>query len=219
VNYLELVQAVHRESASGGTAPPSLTGLRGENLRLSEWVKQADLLIQELYVDWNFRWATSSIALLASNYLYPPLVDIGEFDRDTFRIDGEIVQAVNYLDAKKVERETTEGSPYQVVIMPDGTLRFDPTPAEAATFTFDYWTMPVSLVDADDISVIPERFHLAIVGKALMLYAEYENAPEIMQKGTIMFGEWLNKLQSNQLPGDRYMQNKAEDNVMTMWTE
>lgn len=219
MTYLELIQAVHRESGSGGTAPSSLTGLRGENLRLSEWVKQADMLIQEMYVDWNFRWNTTSISLGQGTFLYDPTPDIGEYDRDTFRIDGEPMLVSNYLDVKKVERETEEGVPYMVVVMPDGLLRTDPTPNAAATLTFDYWAKPIELSDADDISAIPERFHRVIIGKALILYAEYESAPEILQKGTLMLGEWLNKLESNQLPGDRYMHNKAEDNNMMIVVE
>jgi hypothetical protein len=219
LNYLQLTQALHRESGSGGVAPSTLVGVTGENLRLTQWIQQADLLIQELYTDWQFRWAQQTVALVADTYLYAPTDAVAEFDRKTFKVDGMSVECVNYLAVKSDVRETTTGSPYQVVIMPDGTLRTDPTPAASGSLTFDYWAPPVALAVDADISIIPARFHLAIVGKALMMYAEYEAAEEIMKKGLTMYAEWLNKLETNQLPGDRYMQNTAEGNDMMMCVE
>ncbi|MCB2130838.1 MAG: hypothetical protein KDE03_17670 [Rhodobacteraceae bacterium] len=219
MNYLELTRETHRESASGGTAPLSLTGITGENLRLANWVKQADLIIQEMFVDWNFRWAQQTVNLVADTPIYSPASEVAEFDRSTFRVNGMPVNCVSYLSVKRDTREDVPGAPYQVVIMPDGTLRPDPTPSEDGELTFDYWIPPVSLSDGEDVSIIPERFHLAIVGKALMLYAEYEGAEEILRKGASMYGEWIDKLKSNQLPGDRYMHNVAEGNELTIIVE
>lgn len=220
MNYLALVQDVHRESASGGTAPSTLVGVSGENLRLTKWVREADNYIQESFVDWKFLWSQDSITLVPGTYLYtPPGGDLGAFDRKTFKINGEPIGVVDYLEVKSSVRETSQGAVWRAVIMPDGTIRTDLTPAAADTLTYDYWVRPTELAVDGDVSAIPERFHRAIVGKALMSYAEYEGAPEIMELGKRMYSEWLLKLRSDQLPGDRYMHNKAEDNEMTIVTE
>ena len=51
-------------------------------------------------------------------------------------------------------------------------------------------------------------------------YAEYENAPEIMQKGQAMFAEWFNPLAAQHLPGRRHMHSAAEGNLdMTIRVE
>ena len=49
MNFLTLVQELHRESGSGGTAPTTLSGLRGENLRLKKWVEQGDTISKSVY--------------------------------------------------------------------------------------------------------------------------------------------------------------------------
>jgi len=229
MDFLTLVGEVHRESGSGGTAPTTLTGLRGENERLKNWTARAYLEIQEKFSDWKFLWNQHSMAITAGTALYNPLLagglslspnsNIGEYDRDTFFIGTDKLEVVDYLDVKSIAAPTTAGAPWQAVIMPDDGLRIDPIPDADATLTFDYWSTPVGLTNDDDEPVIPLRFHQAIIGKALIFYANYENAPEIRQTGEEMYMEWMQKLEADQLPGDRYQHVKAEGGNMVIEVE
>lgn len=229
MTFLELVGEVHRESGSGGTAPTSFDNLRGENLRLKNWVAKAYRDIQEKYVDWKFRWAQGTIDLSAGTAIYDPLPSgslslspdksIAEYDRDTFRLNGEQLAVVNYHAIKDEPLATTAGYPYRVVILPDDTLRFDPPPDQDYVVTFDYWVTPDVMGATTDEPIIPKRFHDVIVAKALMYYASYENAPEILQQAQLMMAELMPKLEADQLPGDRYMQQKAEGNEMVIEVE
>jgi len=104
--------------------------------------------------------------------------------------------------------------------MPDTTLRLDQTPDAVYTITFDYWAKALNFISSTendpDTTLIPERFHQAIVGKAMTYYAMYEDAPEILQRGQDKYSEWMPQLESNQLPGDRHMNSTAEGNDMVI---
>lgn len=229
MDFLTLVQTVHRESGSGGIAPTSLVGLKGENLRLQNWVAQADLEIQERHSDWQFLWSQTSITLEAGVNLYYPFPNgaltvipgssVAEYDRDSFFLDGSRLPVVNYLDVKREPLATDVGRPYRCVLMPSDTLRFDPPPDQAYSVQFDVWRTPIMMLQSADETPIPARFHLAIVGLALQKYAKFENAPEILQAGADMYAHWLMKLEADQLPGDRYMHSKSEDNMLDMYSD
>lgn len=226
MDFLTLVQEVHRESGSGGTAPTTLLDLRGENERLKNWVARAYLEIQELHSDWKFLWNQHSMEVLASQSIYNPLLgvglslspssQIGEMDRETFFLDGDKLTAIDYLEVRHIAVETTEGAPYQVVMMPDDSLRLDPPPTSDGTLIFDYWATPANLTNNADEPALPVRFHRVIIGKALIMYANYENAPEILKTGQEMYVEWMMRLESDQLPGDRYQHSKAEGGDMVI---
>lgn len=74
MDFLLLVQELHRESGSGGTAPTSLVDLRGENLRLKNWISRAYLEILEKHSDWKFMWQQYEMAIVESTSSYSPLL-------------------------------------------------------------------------------------------------------------------------------------------------
>lgn len=219
MTFLELVQALHLESGAGGQMPTTVTGQIGERGRLVDWIQQADLFIQNEFSDWKFLWGQHTFDTVDGVYQYAQVAGVGKPDRNTFFIDGEELYAYNYLDVKRIARIETQGKPYQVVIMPDGRYRFEHVPDQPYTITFDGWTTPLPMVNGGDNSLIPARFHHAIIGQALLYYAEYEAAQEVEKKGLRMFGLWHELLMADQLPGDRHMHTTAEDNEMVIVVE
>ena len=228
MDYLTLVQEVHRESGSGGVAPTTLVGLKGENLRLKQWVNTSYRHILRKYTDWKFMWAQSTFSTIVGQAGYNPL-DLGvtlapnsgirEYDRKTFFLDGEPLEVADYLSVKEEVLETANGTPYRVVLMPDDTLRLDPPPSAVQTVKFDYWGSIGNLIVNTDEPAFPVQFHEAIIGKALMYYASYENAPEIMAHGGEIYAEVFGALEADQLPGDRYVHRLAEGSDMVISVE
>jgi len=223
MTFMTLVTDLHRETGAGSVAPSTALDQVGEAGRLVDWIKQANLFIQNKHTDWLFLWSQESFVTVDGNDIETPPADLAGYDRDTFFIDGEPLEAVNYIEVKQEVRESGTGKPYRVVIMPDGTLRMDQIPNGAYTITYDYWTSAVGFSSGtendNDVSLIPERFHQAIVGLAMTYYAMYEEAPEILNRGQVKYMEWLPQLESNQLPGDRHMHSTAEGNDMVIEVE
>ena len=222
MTLLELVVELWRESGTGGPQPTTVVGQVGEANRLVQWVRQADLEIQQVHSDWNFLWGQDSITTVAdtSTYADPVPEGVSSYDEDSFVLDGTTpIEAVRYTEVKNEIRPTGTSQPTQVVILPNGTLRCDPTPNAAYTIAFDYWAKPQAMNNDNDESLIPAEFRQVIVGKALMHYAEYENAPEIMQKAQRMYTDWFGTLMSKNLPGQRDAHTQAENNEIVVTVE
>lgn len=223
--FLDLVQDLHRESGASGAAPGSVTGQKGEAQRLVEWVKMADIEIQNLHLDWKFLYAEESLTITDASDVYPPPADHRHYDRETFKLelaDGS-KKPLYVQDAIEVRSEIfydDKSEPWRVIIRNDDQLKFDEPPDQTYTCTYDYYTQPVELVNNTDTSTIPDYYRYGvIVGKALEYYADYEDAPEARRKAQLLLGFWLSKLEADQLPGQRYMHAQAEGNDLVVEVE
>ena len=63
--------------------------------------------------------------------------------------------------------------------------------------------MPTELTTDSQVSEIPPRFHRVITSRAKMYYAENEDAPEIMTGALAEFEDLIDKLESDQLSGQK----------------
>lgn len=204
--FLELVVDLHRESGAAGAAPTTVLNQRGEYNRLINWVRDADTYIQDLYENWKFMRKDYNEDTLVGNNILPAVQDVAWYDEGTFKLieNGEteenLIEVVEYDAIKNEIRDTETNVPYRVIIMSDSSLEVDPIPDAAHTIKCDYYQNAVEMTGNTDISVIPPRFHKAILGYGLMLYAGYENAKEIMDQGEKIFSMQLARLENNQLP-------------------
>lgn len=213
MTYLQLLQALHRDCGAAGAVPLAVTGLTGEVARLAGYVRQANEDIQNLWATWKFLWRQDSRALTPTDNTLDAPADFGDglWDLDTFRITpagdtlAQPILGAEYEEVRGEDLDTTTGTPWRAVVMPDGSLRFEGTPDAADTFTADYWRSPDpdELEAAADEPSIPARFHNVILGKAIMKYAEFEGAEEIMAKGQDLYNTYLPRLENSQLPNQR----------------
>lgn len=206
--YLQLLQDLHRESGAAGVAPSAVTGLRGEAARLAGYIVQADQLVQDLWVNWKFLWTqfTSSNTTTAGTATLAAPTNLNYWDFDTFRIvypgetDQHPIEAVEYNEIRTEVLDTSEATPARVIVMNDSSLRFEPVPNGIYTIIADYWKKPTLLAAASDISAIPPQYHLVILGRGLMLYGEFEDAPEVEKKGIRIYEQQLARLENRELP-------------------
>jgi len=222
VTFLDLVQNLWAESGTGGPEPYTVSGQVGELMRLVMWIHRADLEIQRAHNDWDFLWVPTSLLTVEGQQDYaPPADDIGVYDEESLYMDdGAALDVAHYLTMKGAPFDSTPGAPYRVTLLPDKGLRLEAVPDAEYTIKFDYFREPVPMeIDDDAISIIPEAYHNAILGRALMMYAQYENAPEAMQSGQQMYIEWMSSLQSRHLPGHRDMHRQAEGNFFRVEVE
>jgi hypothetical protein len=215
--YLELVQQLHVGVGAAGTTPQAVTGLSGEAQRLATWIQQADRYIQLKWVNWKFlrnefnaaNTTTASVATLAA----PTGIKYWDWKTFTIIYPGETekypITSVEYDKIKRNILDTSEGVPSRVIIMPDSSLMFEPVPDGIYTINADYYVRPTQLAANADISLIPEEFHDVILGRAEILYANFESAPEIKDQGEEIYMEQLALLENDQLPN----QNQSRFNT------
>ena len=211
--FLELVEDLHRECGAAGVAPTTVLNQRGEYARLVRWVAAADVYVQKLWDNWKFMRKEYSEDTLLDTAALPTVADAARYDEDTFKMiesgdtEKNPIEVVEYEDIKSEIRATASGVPDRVILMPDGTLEVDPPANGTHTISCDYYQNPVKMVGNTDTSIIPARFHDIILGRALILYANYESAPEVKAQGNEIYTETLARLENSQLPnkfGSRY---------------
>lgn len=206
--YLELVQDLHRDVGAAGVAPTSVTSLVGEADRLAKWVREADLYIQNLWVTWRFLWKqwTAANKTTAATVLLVKPTDLNFWDFKTFKIilPGETDQnpfsVVEYDKIKDSILDTSQDIPSRAIVMPNNDLNFEPIPDAIYTILADYYVKPTPLAANADVSLIPEEYHQVISGRAMILYGNFENAPEIKDQGEEIYIEQLARLENHQLP-------------------
>jgi hypothetical protein len=208
--FLELLRQLHKEVGAVGSAPTAVTGLAGEASRLANWVIQADNYVQLKWVNWKFLRGEFSQATTASIAVLAKPATLKYWDFKTFKIiepgetDKNPLAAVEYDKIKSDILDTSEDIPWRAIVMPDNSLKFEPVPDAAYTIEADYYNKPTLLAANADVSLIPEEFHQIIIGRAMILYANYESAPEIKDQGEEIYVEQLALLENDQLPNQEH---------------
>lgn len=217
--FLELVQDLHAEVGAAGVAPVAVTSQTGEAERLVNWIIRSDYKIQAKWINWKFlrtaftsgNTTTQGVATLAKP------ATLKTWDLATLRyiapgntIADKFGQIVEYENVKTEILDTAEGVLSRLIIMPDDSLLFEPVPNGVYTLLGDYYAKPIKLSANGSISLIPEEYHdTVILGRAMMYYGNYENAPEIKQQGLELYTEGLTELENHQLPNQNYSRNRT----------
>ena len=222
--YLELVQDLHREVGAAGNAPTTVVNQRGENQRLVRWIREADLYVQMLWHDWKFLKDFSfSVATVDGTRDYAKPSALQMWDFGTFRIDGDPIEDVEWEEVRADSFDLTvagRDQPSRVIIMPDNTLRMDPVPNGVYTITADHFVKPTRLAADTDVSVVPEEFHESVIlGRAMVLYGNFENAQEMKDQGLELYSEFLGRLESLQLPNEKSSRYKASEGFFEVIAE
>ncbi len=216
MTFLELCQRLRREGGQPGSGPTTVLNQTYELLDTVNWIKTAYEDIQNLHAEWNFLRTDLTFQTVASDNNYP-IADIsateyGEWIQDSFRsyrtstgVSGE--QFMQWLDWPDFRdkyvigtNRTLEGPPRYIAQKPDTSLIVFPSPDAIYTINGEYFKRAqVMTVDASE-PLIPTKFHMIIVWRALMYYAGHISAPDLYEIGQREYKNMLNKLESSQLP-------------------
>ena len=209
MNFLELVQELHKLSGASGLPPSSTIGQTGEAERLIRWISNADYNWQTKWLNWNFlfRKTTNSFQVTTGADTLPP-ADLFTWDKQTFRIRASVSDSWQPLVVRtyagvkaNIGYGADEGLPFQVVVLPDNSLSFDPQPDASYLFRSAYYARPIRLFANEDVSPIPKEYHGTIImGQALMYYAEYEDAPEQLRMAISLMDFGRTNIESHELP-------------------
>ena len=220
MTFLELVNQLRVECGVSGPALSTVAGqLAGsENARMVAWIQQAWIDIQTSKEDWLFLREPFQFNTVTQQQIYTPAqagittADFGNWKRDSFRCSSvgsnyADEQLLNYMEWTTFRNlyiyanmRFTYARPVVVTIDPHKNLGFGAIPDIPYVIVGEYYTQPVPLtLDADE-PAIPTRFHMMIVYRAMMYYAGYEAAPEVMSRGEFEYKRLASRLEIDQLP-------------------
>lgn len=219
MNRLQLAQELCRLAGITDTGGPTTTiGQTGDYRKAVAYIDAAHAEIQLKYFDWNFLWGTSTLSLSADIAAYQGQSDLGIWDERRIYYDGQLLSVVAYQDyLPDPDRET--GPPEYVVIRPDNQLLIVPTPDDAYTISYDYFKRGKVLSANTDEPLIPSDYHMAIVGRALMIYGNYESAEEAKIQGQELYEMHMKALDAHEAPRRAQLQGRAENSPIVVIPE
>lgn len=221
MNYLQLCQRMVQKSGIAGSGPTSVTGQTGELARVVNWISEAWLNIQEERNDWQWMRRSVSFSTIAQQGSYTPaqcgITDLARWAMDTnyctFRsyVTAQTTRSEIFLSYMPYETfrdtylygamRTSYSRPVAITVAPDKSIVLGLAPNDTSyTITGDYFRTPTSLTANSDTPEMPERFHLLIIYRAMMYYADYEQDAYLRQTSEAEYNKMLRRMTNEQLP-------------------
>jgi hypothetical protein len=220
MNLLQLVNRAVMESGVTGTSFSNTTvqGATGELLRFTTWINQAYQDLQNEHDGaWNWMRSDFSFTTVTQQADYPyasaplSLTNFGSWDTDTFRIYKTTIATENYLPFLEYRYfrdqfllgslRTSYSQPSVFTVSPTQSITLGLPPDDTSyVISGQYQITPTTLSADTDTPAMPTRFHMLIVWGALIAGGWYENAPEMLARGTKEYKKLKAALEKNQLP-------------------
>jgi hypothetical protein len=220
MTFLQLVNQLRVEC---GVSGPPLTTVAGqlagsENARMVTWIQTAWNDIQTSKEDWLFLREPFQFNTVSLQQIYTPVqaglttATFGNWKRDSFRCSSvgsnyTDEQLLNYMEWTTFRNlyiyanmRNTYTRPVVVTVDPHKNLGFGAIPDIPYVIVGEYYTQPVELTVDGDEPAIPSRFHMIIVYRAMMYYAGYEAAPEVMSRGEFEYKRLSSRFDIDQIP-------------------
>tara|TARA_Y100000296_G_C5166796_1_gene255120 strand:+ start:1451 stop:2146 length:696 start_codon:yes stop_codon:yes gene_type:complete len=220
--YLVLCQNMARDIGIPGSGPSDVasSSLSEEENAVVRYVKEADVDIQSRWFNWDFLWTETTLTPTADVSTLTSPSNLGNWKLDSFVLakGTNSYQELEYMDWDDYNLEYKLGSitsdiPEVFSVKPDNVIDLYPTPAATTAISAAYWKTPTEMsVDASE-SPIPSRFHKIITARAKIYYAENEDAPEILSGALAEFEDLLDKLEADQLAGQKNRRLSRAQNI------
>lgn len=198
MNFLQLVQRLHRETLRSTAAPASVTTTNERHARLVDRISDAWLDLQR-EADWRWMRETLDSPLTIGKQTYSGAeLGVTRFGRwraddDTYTVRAYVPGAPNTLwdlvfwqldDFRRRFIYIQQGATTPIAWTVDeaNNLLVGPQPAAAYQLRIEHWKEPLTLTADADTPDMPERFHMLLVWRALMDVAKDDAAPEQLSK-------------------------------------
>lgn len=180
-NYLELTNAVLRSLNEVELTSANFLTAKGFYAHAKDAVNNALRDINQTGQHWPFNHVEQEETLTAGESRYSFPSDAAKIDFDSFRIkedtslgtDTVHLKVITYDDYLKnfVDQEYTSdtsvrGIPKMVCHAPSEEFVLIPTPREDYEIVYEYYRIPVDLVNPTDVPFVPERYKHVILDGA-----------------------------------------------------
>lgn len=214
MNFLQLVQRLHSESVRSTALPTTVATTDVRHLRLVNKIKDAWRNLQSER-DWKWMRATLDATLTADQQTYSGL-ELGASNFGRWRKEDDTYNVYSYIDGAPnaiwtlnywnlddfrfqfVYRVLGATTPIAWTFDESNNLIVGPKPALAYKLRIEYWKEPVELEEDADSPDMPERFHMALVWRALKDSGLDDAAPEQITKAENNYTEVYDKLLRDQ---------------------
>lgn len=187
MNFIALVRRLASEcgvsGSQAGNTPPTVIGQVGELGRLVNWVNDAWREVQGIH-KWDWLWERPTITVLAGTNSVATDVPASRWLKDSAlrpvpTSDGDWLEFL-YWDEFRVLYGAQSLAQTKSVnvwsIRPDNAFVVNATPEVDTAITVERYRNPTRLVIDTDEPELPEDLHMLLVYKAMVRYANFDEA-------------------------------------------
>ncbi len=217
MTFLQLCQKMTRDLGLTNSIS-TVVDQTGMNLKIVDWVADADEYIQSLWFDWNFLWSTHSENTIAGEKEITAPSDFGTWDRTGVYLD---YGTDDYIHLKELDYHhwrdnygayaQSNDEPCNFTIAPNNNIYLESRPDKVYAFTAPYWKTPTRMTVNASTTPIPTRLERIVIARAKIYYAEHEEFDNVFELATKEYHELLDILEATERPGKNRV-NKMADN-------
>ena len=209
MTFLEICQKVREKVGVSGVGPTAVTSQTGAHLRIVNCVIEAWREIQASSDAWKFMVKDGTLSLGAGTQTYSLSTITGSLPLYGSMIAGTLkfstgarltYKTWEQWEAEDIDLGTEQGQPNLWTEDSDRAIRFYKIPDATYSLRFRYRRSPQVLAANNDEPVCPAAFHMAIVYRAALMYAELDEAPDLARLLLPEWQTWSAKLEHDQLP-------------------
>ena len=185
MNRLALAQRAKLEMGIAGAA--SLTDTVapvGLDIKVVNWVDLAWQRIQQMRL-WDWMWESATVTILATTYTTAGTIAERRYIKDSCRdANAALLTYMPWGEFRHAYPPAliATGTPSVWTIRPDKSFTVNAKPASNAALTVERFKAPSAMtLDADTPTGMPTELHMAIVWRAVMLYAGHDEAATLYQ--------------------------------------
>ena len=181
-NYIGIVNEVNRRLNEVELTESNFSNVSGFYAAIKDAVNASIRDVNQSHYEWPFNHviAEETLSTGVTRYAFPN--DCSSIDFDTFRIKEDatfgngtsklsIISYEDYLEKHVAQEyssdESMSGIPSSVFHAPSLEWGVTPSPNKDYEIVYEYYRVPVDLINATDVPSIPERFRHVIVDGAM----------------------------------------------------
>ena len=205
MNRLELVRALRQFAGVGagstGNGPSTTLNQVGEYERLVDWIDGAWNEIQQANL-WDFMWEAETVTILATTNVTAGDIPARRYVQDATYYGSKRLTWMNWelFRQRYPAPLIVDGEPSAWSIRPDKAFVVNAKPTVDWALSVERYTNPVPMTADADVPALPSEHHMAIVYKALLLYANFEEAGVTRATAQAEYNRHMMALGLNELP-------------------
>lgn len=206
---LDLVRRLRQLAGVGagstGNGPVTTIDQTGEYKRLVDWIDAAWNLIQ-IEHKWDFLWESAQIGIAAGDYYTAGTIAAHRYEQDSgFLGTSRMVYRPwqrfrEEYPISSIEAGTASGSPSVWSIRPDKAFVVNALASEAIVISVERYRNGTAMTADDDEPSLPNEHRLMIVYRALIEYANFDEAGVTRATAQSKYEEHLAALGLHELP-------------------
>ena len=211
MDRLELVGHLVNLSDMSNTAPATTIAQTGDYAEAVRYIDMAHASLQAEHFDFKYKWIDGSFVTIATtqDYAGPSSPAIQTWAKNRFFYNNEPLPCIEWEDYVP-DTSLENGEPDCVVILPNNKIRLVPTPNDVYSIAAEGWRENLIFTADADEPLFHEDFHWLIVARALIMYGNFESAPECKAQGEEIYNELYPKYEQKYLARREQMDGRSE---------